>query len=420
LGRSLLEIKDADGATAAFQKALALNPSGAAAKDLARALAPQGRLEEARVAWGRVLEQDPPDHKSWYGYAPLCLFLGDKQAYQAARRGLLARFGETSNDWILAERVSLACLLGPGSADELRRSVNLAEGAIRAGAHEPNNPYLLFLNGLMEYRLERYGTAIPLLNSSAAQLPNRAGPRLVLAMAEHRSGAEREARESLALAVSDYNWRASHADHTTAWGSHALRREATELIVPAAASLLRGESAAIDNYDRMAVFSLCEFEGHNLRGSRLAADAFAADGEMADHSTRSCLTRAALESDIGNRSEVLDSDLRYRAACCASLSAEGRDRDSAALAPAERAQWRMRAIDWLKADLVVLSDVVENGHIVDADLVKQKLILWREDPAFEGIRDSHRLQYLSADERKACIKLWDEVQAILARCGDAE
>jgi eukaryotic-like serine/threonine-protein kinase len=374
LGRCLLETKEVDGAIAAFQNALALNPSGSAAKELARALASQGRLEEARSAWEKVLEQDPPDHNAWYGYAQLCLFLGNEEAYQAARRGLLARFGEPTSDWILAERV----------------------------------------------RLGQFSEAIPLLENSAAQLPNRAGPRLVLAMAEHRSGAERDARESFASAVSAYNWRASHADHATAWVSHALRREAERLIVPDSESLLRRESLASENCDRLALFSLCEFEGIHLRASLLAVDAFAADADLADQSTKGCLARAALESDRGNRGEVLDSDLRYRSACCAALVAEGRDNDSAALSRAERTQWGMRAVNWLTADLVVLSDAVENGQAVDADLVKQKLILWREEPAFAGIRDARCLQLLSADERKACIKLWDDVQGILARCGDAE
>jgi hypothetical protein len=80
----------------------------------------------------------------------------------------------------------------------------------------------------------------------------------------------------------------------------------------------------------------------------------------------------------------------------------------------------MQAVDWLKADLGVLSDAVENGQAVDADLVKQMLLLWREEPAFAGIRDSRCVQFLSTDERKACFKLWDDVQGILARCGDAE
>jgi hypothetical protein len=54
---------------------------------------------------------------------------------------------------------------------------------------------------------------VPLLEESAALLPNRAGPRLALAMAQFRSGCPAEARKTLAAAVRAYNWMGSQADH---------------------------------------------------------------------------------------------------------------------------------------------------------------------------------------------------------------
>ncbi|HMC88680.1 MAG TPA: serine/threonine-protein kinase, partial [Gemmataceae bacterium] len=69
LGRALRDTGDEDGAIAAFRTAIALNPNRAGAKDLARALAPSGRLEEARVIWEKILEGAPPDYDAWYGYA---------------------------------------------------------------------------------------------------------------------------------------------------------------------------------------------------------------------------------------------------------------------------------------------------------------------------------------------------------------
>jgi eukaryotic-like serine/threonine-protein kinase len=82
LGRVLRDTGDADGATAAFRKAVALNPNRAGPKDLARALAPRGELEEACAVWEKILEGDPPDHDLWYGYAQLCAFLGNEPAYR--------------------------------------------------------------------------------------------------------------------------------------------------------------------------------------------------------------------------------------------------------------------------------------------------------------------------------------------------
>ena len=46
---------------------------------------------------------------------------------------------------------------------------------------------------------------MPLLHDAAAKLPNRAGPRLVLAMAQFQSGSTNEARKTLAAAVRGFN-----------------------------------------------------------------------------------------------------------------------------------------------------------------------------------------------------------------------
>jgi len=59
-----------------------------------------------------------------------------------------------------------------------------------------------------------------LLQESADLLPNRAGRRLALAIAQFRSGCRSEARKTLAAAVRAYNWMESQAGHPTAWVSH--------------------------------------------------------------------------------------------------------------------------------------------------------------------------------------------------------
>src|SRR5262249_55738485 len=100
LGRALRGAGDTEGAIAAFRQALALNPNYAVARELASALAPRGGLEEARAAWEKILDRDPPEHDAWYGYAQFCLFLGNKEAYVRARQAMLKRFGNTTDDWI--------------------------------------------------------------------------------------------------------------------------------------------------------------------------------------------------------------------------------------------------------------------------------------------------------------------------------
>ncbi len=80
-----------------------------------------GGATELRLAWQKALAANPPDHNAWFGYAELCLFLGEAEEYRRARRDLLARFG-ASTDQYVAERTGRACLLLPASDDEMRQA----------------------------------------------------------------------------------------------------------------------------------------------------------------------------------------------------------------------------------------------------------------------------------------------------------
>jgi tetratricopeptide (TPR) repeat protein len=246
LGRALLETRDPEGAIAAFGKALELNRNVAAVKDLAKAPAPYDRLEDARAAWEKLLERDPPDHDSWYGYAELCLFLGREEDYRRARRALLRRFGATTNPFD-AERTARACLLLPGTDDELRQAVALAERAVAEREGDRwGHPYFEFVHGLAEYRQGQFDRAIATMQGDASGVL-RPAPRLVLALSLHRSGQATEARKTLAAAILAHDWRAMqvHArDQQNEWIYHILRREAEAIILPKTAGVPTGRLAA--------------------------------------------------------------------------------------------------------------------------------------------------------------------------------
>ena len=42
-----------------------------------------------------MLAAKPPEHDDWFGYAELCLFLGDEDDYRRGRRELLEQFGDS-------------------------------------------------------------------------------------------------------------------------------------------------------------------------------------------------------------------------------------------------------------------------------------------------------------------------------------
>jgi serine/threonine-protein kinase len=413
----LLESKDVEGAIAAFRKALELNPNVATAKDSAKVQTPYGRLEKSRAAWEKLLELDPADHESWFGYAELCLFLGREEDYRRAARELIKRFGATTNPFI-AERTARACLLLPGTDDELRQAVALAGRAVaKLEGDRWAHSCFEFVHGLAECRQGQFDRAIATMQGDASGALGPA-PRLVLALSLHRSGQATEARKTLAAAILAHDWRAGRASDHNGWIYHILRREAEAMILPNLQAFRQGDWQPQDNDERLALLGICESETLYSTAGRLCADAFAADPDLADRLTTQCLRRAAQESDKSNRTDALTSEIRYRAARCAALAGCRLGKDSAKLSAAEQAHCRRKALEWLRTDLVVLCRTLDGGLPADHDLVKEMLTLWKDEPDLAGLREPARLKMLAEDEREDCLALWAEVAAVLARCGN--
>jgi len=416
LGRALHDAGDTDGAIAAFRKAIPLTSNRAGARDLARALAPRGGLEEARALWAKQLEASPPDYDPWDGYAQLCAFLGNEEAYRWARKALLERPRDSTDHWAMAERDGLACLLRPASEDELRRAVALVDQAVETGPRFfPSSAWPQFVKGLATYRQGRPQQAVPLLQESAALVPNRAGPRLALAMAQFQSGCPAEARKTLAAAVRAYNWMESQADHPAAWVSHVLRREAEALILPNLPAFLRGEYEPQDNDERLALVGTCQSQGRYYTAARLYAAASTADPDLADKLTTECRYRSTEEEPFYERVESVNTEARYLAARCAALAGCERGRDGTGLNPTEQSRWRKQARTWLRADLAQWGKTLDSGLKEDLGLARRMLTHWQVEPDLAGIRDLKALDEASAEEREECFALWDEVGAVLRR-----
>lgn len=229
----LLYMNQSGADVLAWKHAVESNPSYTSIRALVKVLAPRGRLEEARVVWETILKRNPPDPDLYYGYAQLCLVLGKQDDYRQAREALVRRFGKT-DDWIIAERASVASLLLPDPAEALQSAAALADRAVAAASKstEPGNPYVQFAKGLAEYRMGRLKEAMSLVRLAEQKTPSRPGPRLVLAMIQFRSGSPNEARQTLAAVVAAYNWNQLPDDFPSVWTSQILRREAEAMIVP--------------------------------------------------------------------------------------------------------------------------------------------------------------------------------------------
>lgn len=416
LGRSLKDAGDGEGAIAAFRKVISLNPNQLVSKDLAALLAPKGELDETRDAWETFLERSPPEFEPWYGYAQLCLYLNRKEKYERARTTLLDRFGNVSSDWVIAERVGLACLLSTNDGMEFDRTLELINRAeVAAKRTDPAiNPYITFVKGLADYRRGEFLAAIPKLQDAADQLTKRPGPRLVLAMAQHRAGMQSEARGNLAEAVTSYNWNPAQATHTTVWVSHILRREAETMILPDMSRFLKGTYLPGDNHERLALLGLCQSEGRKTACARLYTDIFAADPELADKLFGDVLDRL-IKGAEPNR-EVLDAQntaSRYLAARCAAAAGSGAAPDAQDLEHADRERLRLRSIEWLRTDLTIWGQLLRGESPPKRDLARRMLLSWKDEPDFSGIREPTSLSKFATQEAIEYTSFWKQVDDVL-------
>jgi serine/threonine-protein kinase len=391
LGKALNEKGRLGEAIEQFQEAITLDPKNAAPQNGLRGVRMrQGRGEEVQAAWQKALAANPPEHEAWFGYAELCLFLGQEAEYRRACQALLTRFGANA-DPFLAQRVGQACLLLPASPDEVRKAAALIDRAAASvrPEHAGARPYLLFAKGLAAYRLGRPDGAIALLNGEASAVMQPA-PRLVVAMAQHRQGRKEESRKTLAAAILAFEWSGARADNRDAWINHILRREAEALLLPNLPAFLQGNYWPQDRDERLALLGACQFHGLRRAAVRLYADAFAADPQLADD---------------------LQAGHRHRAAGSAALAAALQGRDARKLDQQERARLRQMALAWLRADLAVCARTADRG------LVQKTLKHWQQDADFAGVREPEALAKPPQAEREEWGRLWSDVANLMQKIG---
>jgi eukaryotic-like serine/threonine-protein kinase len=405
-----------------YQQVLRVDPQNPQLHhEVACVLVPQGRGNEAMIAWRTALDANPPSYDAWSGYPELCLFLGHQEEYRDARRTLLKRYAQSSSTSI-AEPVSRACSLLPDTDDERQKAAALADRAI--AAKDSTLPwiyrYFLFAKALTEYRQGRLESAISLLEGEASKVMGPA-PRLVLAMALHDQGNQKQGRKALAKAVVAFDWNLAHADSQDVWIAHILRREAEALILPNLKAFLRGQYQPLDDDERLALLGVCQFQGRHLAAARLFAQATANEPAVAEDLASECRSRSALgDTQAVGRLEDLATECRYPAARSAALAGRGLGEDTAKLDEAERTRWRRQARAWLRADLDFWSSALDSGSTAARALVRKKLARWLVDPDLPGLREASDVDKLSSEERQECVALWEAVGNLLGRARAGE
>ncbi|MBI1902588.1 MAG: tetratricopeptide repeat protein [Planctomycetia bacterium] len=160
------------------------------------------------------------------------------------------------------------------------------------------------------------------------------------------------------------------------------------------ADILSGKAQPADNNERLDSATACYYQRRYASCARFSHDAFAADPKLADN---------------------LHAGNRYTAACAAALAAAGQGVDAGNLAEDERMSLRQQALDWLRADLAQLAKTFEGGKPDDQKFVADSLRHWQTDRDLASVREPEQIQKLSAEERAAWEKFWEEAKLLWER-----
>ena len=75
-------------------------------------------------------------------------------------------------------------------------------------------------------------------------------------------------------------------------------------------------------------------------------------------------------------------------------------------------------LQWLRADLVAWEKRFDKDGDRAWFALSRKMTRWKHDTHLVGVRDPKALEKLPPDERGAWQKLWQDVEAVLAKTGE--
>ena len=157
---------------------------------------------------------------------------------------------------------------------------------------------------------------------------------------------------------------------------------------------LDGTTTPASPAERVELAGFCALKRLNRAAARFYDQAFAAEPKLAE------------DAKVRHR---------YHAARAAALAGCGQGDDADKLDQAEKAQWRGRALEWLRADLKAWAGLLDAEPARSAANVSNVLRRWLVETDFAGGRGREALAKLPEAERPAWQKLWNDVADALKR-----
>jgi tetratricopeptide (TPR) repeat protein len=369
-----------DEAIACFKQAIQLDPKLAQAHtNLGSALSAKGRLDAAIECYRAAAELTPKD-------ALVQIYLGST----LRRAGQLDKAIACLRKAIELDPKSASAYLELGNALDdkglIEPAIECYRKAIELDPKFAQNHYNL---GHALYRKGQMDQAVACWRKTIELDPNYAEAHCNLG---HGLASQGRFAESLAalkrgheLGSKQSDWRYPSAE----WLRQATRLAALEAKLPA---VLKGELQP-KGMVRLEFVTICRAKQFHYAAARLAADALAADPQLAND---------------------LQAGHRYNAACSAALAAAGQGKDPAKPDEKECKCLRQQTLTWLRADLAGHTKLWESGPAARS-FVRQQLKHWQEDTDLAGIRGEAALAKLPAEERAPFTQLWAEVAALLKK-----
>jgi tetratricopeptide (TPR) repeat protein len=377
LGNRLRERGRLDEAIACFRRTIALKKDYDRGHcNLGYALFDKGRLDEAVACFRQALRLNPAYAEAHQGLGSALYRKGrPDEAIVCLRQAI-----QLKPTYALAHHNLGVAFSGLGRWDE---AVTSFRQAVRSKKDYADAQYglgtALAAGGRLDQAVLAYREAIR-LKQDFAQAHCNLGAAL-LAQGQFRA-ALAALRRGHRLGSKDPNWAYPSGEWLRA-GERLLRLEGK---LPA---FLRGKYQPADAAERVELAAFCaHYKRRYAAAARLYREAFAAEPRLAD---------------------ALRAGHRSRAAVAAARAGCGQGVDAAGLRPAERAELRGQALEWLRADLAAWRGHSEGGQRAQA------LRYWRADQALAGVRDKEGLAKLPPAERAAWAELWAEVEKLVKR-----